>query len=289
MYCPQSWQFITFMFQHRCVSIVRDNQVTYGDYDGGGSVNQLRNDVFNAKFQLAYDFLRHALFFANQAILRNMSSLYIPGTSCSYYTKHWFDDTQWYFHYDTNCTMSSVINHKLIMTSPVYATHECLGEHFDVTMEHVFLLRTLHWHTLSFLLSLQELHLEINPLDFDDHGNFVNLSHLNYVQSNEKIICRFTSPNANCDTLDNKPFSDMFDGNRLLSSPHSRDFSPPLIGWVETTECANVKFVTYCKPGLTFVVYATPLNHLCRWWLACCDSNLIREADCVQWMHYWET
>ena len=139
MYCPQSWQFITFMFQHRCVSIVRDKQVTYDDYDGGGSVNQLRNDVFNAKFQLAYDFLRHALFFANQAILRNMSSLYIPGTSCSYYTKHWFDDTQWYFHYDTNCTMSSVINHKLIMTSPVYATHECLGEHFDVTMEHVFL------------------------------------------------------------------------------------------------------------------------------------------------------
>ena len=81
------------------------------------------------------------------------------------------------------------------------------------------MLRTLHWHTLSFLLSLRELHLEINPLDFDDHGNFVNL---NYVQSNEKIICCFTSPNANCDTLDNKPFNDMFDDNRLLSSPHSK-------------------------------------------------------------------
>ena len=130
IYCPKSWQFITFMFQHRCVSIIRDNQATYGDYDGGGSVIQLRNDAFNSNSELVYDFLRHALFFANQAILRNISSLYIPGTSCSYYTKRWFDDTLWYFHYDTNCTMSSAIDHKLIMTSPVYATHECLGGHF---------------------------------------------------------------------------------------------------------------------------------------------------------------
>ena len=84
------------------------------------------------------------------------------------------------------------------------------------------MLRTFHWHTLPFLLSLRKLHLETNQVDFDDHGIFVNLSHLNYVQSNENIICCFTSPNANCDTLDTKPFSDMFDCNRLLSFPHSR-------------------------------------------------------------------
>ena len=552
IYCPESWHFITFMFQHRCVSIVSDSQATYGDYDGGGSVIQLRNYAVNSKLQLGFDLLRHDLFFANQAILRNMSSLYIPGTSCSYYTKHRFDNTQWYFHYDTNCTMSSVIDHKLIMTSPVYATHECLGGHFkcddgtcilieyqcdgipqctdgsdekecdpvcdlpansdcvhcnrtictctdlfyqcetsgciplsklcdrvsdcndgsdesdcsygnvlsssanhgfgqrvsepskrinslkpgdldrhtldyslcvndricdpdispcshlrfcylqecpgyfkcfftycipywricdgkndcpygedeaaceeflcrglfkciiddicvsmhdvcdgiincpkswedemlcypfephnpncqsrgdalvckqaelnqipifpsakallisknadmkisglefqrmvflvvlklvecsittfpsnafsehsqllDLDLSHNMLtrigeddlrglhklrrlnlaynmLRTLHWHTLPFLLRLRELHLEINQLDFDDHGILVNLSHLNYIQSNEKIICCFTSPNANCNTIDNKPFDDMFDCNRLLSSPHSR-------------------------------------------------------------------
>ena len=130
IYCPKSWYFITFMFQHRCVSIVCHNQATYGDYDGGGSVIKLRNGALNNNLELAYDFLRHALFFANQAILCNMSSLYIPGTSCSYYTKRWFDDREWDFHYDMNCTMSSVIDHKLIMTSPVYATHECLGGHF---------------------------------------------------------------------------------------------------------------------------------------------------------------
>ena len=555
MYCPESWQFITFMFQHWCVSIVHDNQATYDDYDGGGRVIQLRKYALNTKLELVYDFLRHDLFFANQAILRNMSSLYIPGTSCCYYTKHWFDNTQWYFHYDMNCTMSSVIDHKLLMTSPVYAAHECLGGHFkcddgtcilveyqcdgipqctdgsdekkcdpvcdlpansdcvhcnrtictctdlfyqcetsgciplsklcdrvsdcndgsdesdcsygnvssgyanhrfgqrvskpskqnhrsnslklgdldghtldyspcvndricdpdisscshlrfcflqecpgyfkcfftycipywricdgkndcpygedeaaceeflcrgmfkcitddicvsmrdvcdgiincpkswedemlcdpfepnnpkcqsrgdalvckqaelnqmpifpsakallisknadmkisglefqsmvflvvlklvecsittfpsNVFTEHNQLLeldlshnmltrigeddlrglhrlrklnlaynmlQTLHWHTLSFLLNLRELHLEINQLDFDDHGTFANLSHLNFVQSNEKIICCFTSPNANCDILDTKPFGDMFDCSRLLSSRHSR-------------------------------------------------------------------
>ena len=130
IHCPMSWLLITFMFQHRCIFIVHGNQTTYGDYDGGGSVIQRLNHAHIAHLPIQYDMLRHDLFFANQALLRNISSLYIPGTSCSYYTKSWFDDTHWDFHYDTNCTMSSVIDHKLIMTSPVYATHKCLGGHF---------------------------------------------------------------------------------------------------------------------------------------------------------------
>ena len=130
IYCPEQWLFVTFMFEHRCVCIVCDNQTTYGDYDGGGSVIQRRNDAINRYLKSQYDMLRHDLFFAKQAILQNISSLYIPGSSCAYYTKYWFDDTLWDFHFDTNCTMSSNFDHKLIMTPPIYATHKCLHGHF---------------------------------------------------------------------------------------------------------------------------------------------------------------
>ena len=128
VYCPRPWLFFTFMFKHRCVLILRNNDPMYGNHDTNGRKLGRTNDTTH--FLNPFHTTRHALFLTNQAILLNISALYIPGTHCGYYMKQRFDKTQWDFHYDINCTMSSGFDHKLIMATPRNDLHQCLVGHF---------------------------------------------------------------------------------------------------------------------------------------------------------------
>ena len=67
-------------------------------------------------------------------------------------------------------------------------------------------LQHLHRHTFSYLVNLRELHLEGNKIDRVDSGVFVNLPQLNFVQSNEKIICCFTPSAATCIVINTGAF-----------------------------------------------------------------------------------
>ena len=128
-YCPKPWLFITLMFKHECVLIVRNNQAMNVEYTTGRYFIGRKNVTIG--HPMAFDTLRHALFFTNLAILLNVSSFYIDGEQCGYYTSPWFDDKQWYFHYDTNCMMSSSFENKMIMKTPDNGLSDCFPGHFE--------------------------------------------------------------------------------------------------------------------------------------------------------------
>ena len=130
VYCPRPWLFLTFMFKHHCVLTIRNDRAMYGNHDTGGErIREPMNDTIS--LLTPFDRLRIALFLTNQATLLDISSFYIPGYTCGYYTRHSFDNTQWHYHYDINCTKSSSFGHKLVISTPSDYPYQCLVGHFS--------------------------------------------------------------------------------------------------------------------------------------------------------------
>ena len=129
VYCPRPWQFLTVMSNAQCFLIVRNHH----DLPVNIGAGEWTHEQINYKMHSLnpFDTLRIVLFLANQAFLLDIASLYIPGSPCSYFTKHTFDNRQWNFHHDINCTMSSTFDNNLMIAKPRNSLHKCLARHFS--------------------------------------------------------------------------------------------------------------------------------------------------------------